>query len=107
MSWFAQIGTDNVVQQVLYVADVYNKSWVEQTYGGVWVEAFEDASQRGTFPSFGYTYDSVRDVFIPKKPFASWVLNEDTYIWQAPVLMPNDGKLYKWDETTTNWVEVI
>ncbi len=106
MSWFAQIGTDNVVQQVLYVADTYTAAWVEQTYGGVWIEAFEDASQRRNFPSKGYTFDQQQDAFIPPKPYSKWTLNETTWIWEAPVPMPTDEKMYTWDEDTTNWVEV-
>jgi hypothetical protein len=104
MSWFAQIGTDNVVQQVLYVADTYTAAWVEQTYGGVWIEAFEDASQRRNFPSKGYTFDQQQDAFIPPKPYSKWVLNGRTYRWEAPVQYPNDGGFYVWDDSDGIWV---
>jgi hypothetical protein len=60
---------------------------------------------RKNYAGIGFTYDRVKDAFIPPKPFASWVLNEDTCLWDAPVAMPDDGKLYQWDEATTNWVE--
>lgn len=61
---------------------------------------------RKNYAGIGYTYDAVRDAFIPPKPYASWVLNETTCLWDAPVAMPNDGKRYSWDEATTSWVEV-
>jgi len=54
----------------------------------------------------GYAYDSARDAFIPPQPFSSWVLNEETCLWDAPVAMPADGQLYTWDESTTSWVVV-
>ena len=54
----------------------------------------------------GYTYDEVRDAFYKPKPFVSWTLNESTCQWEAPVAFPDDGKEYKWDEATTNWVEI-
>jgi hypothetical protein len=59
---------------------------------------------RKNYAGTGYTYDSVRDAFIPPKPFPSWVLNEETCQWDAPVAMPDDGQCYAWDETTTSWV---
>ena len=54
----------------------------------------------------GYTYDATRDAFIPPKPFASWVLNETSCLWEAPTSMPTDDKKYYWDEQTTSWVEI-
>jgi hypothetical protein len=59
---------------------------------------------RKNYAGIGYTYDESRDAFIPPKPFASWVLNNDTCLWDAPVVMPDDGKLYQWDENTLSWV---
>ena len=66
---------------------------------------------RKNYAGLGYTYDAERDAFIPPKPFASWVLNEDSCLWDAPVAMPADAgtgeppKRYTWDEATTSWVE--
>jgi hypothetical protein len=60
---------------------------------------------RKNYAGIGYTYDPQRDAFIPPKPYPSWVLNEQTCIWDAPVPMPQDG-MYSWDEATTSWVEV-
>lgn len=62
---------------------------------------------RKNYAGIGYTYDANRDAFIPPKPFDSWVLNEDSCQWESPVAYPADGKMYAWNETNLNWVEVI
>lgn len=59
---------------------------------------------RKNYAGIGYTYDNQRDAFIPPQPFPSWILNENTCLWNAPVPMPTDGQLYQWDENTSNWV---
>jgi hypothetical protein len=67
---------------------------------------------RKNYAGIGYLYDPIRDAFIPPKPYASWVLDESTCLWKAPVDMPEDAgtgdppKVYQWDETTTNWIVV-
>lgn len=61
---------------------------------------------RKNYAGIGYTYDAQRNAFIPPKPFASWVLDEETCLWQAPVPMPDDGKPYSWDEENQTWVEI-
>ena len=61
---------------------------------------------RKNYAGIGYTYDSSKDAFISPKPFASWVLDETTCTWKAPVTYPSDGKEYRWNEDTTAWVEV-
>jgi hypothetical protein len=67
---------------------------------------------RKNYAGLGYTYDSERDAFIPPKPFASWILNEESCLWDAPVAMPEDAgtgeppKRYTWDEDSVNWIEV-
>jgi hypothetical protein len=61
---------------------------------------------RKNYAGIGFTYDAGRDAFIPHKPFASWLLNEETCLWSAPTPMPEDGKMYQWDEGTTSWTEV-
>jgi hypothetical protein len=58
---------------------------------------------RKNHAGIGYTYDEDRDAFIPKKPFNSWILNEDTCLWEAPVAYPQDNNEYTWNETTKNW----
>jgi hypothetical protein len=61
---------------------------------------------RKNYAGIGYTFDSTRDAFIPPKPYASWVLVEETCQWKAPVDMPTDDKKYSWNEETTSWIEI-
>jgi hypothetical protein len=92
--------------------DVY-KQTSYNTRGGVHYQADGTASAdqskafRKNFAGLGYTYDAQRDAFIPPKPFNSWVLDEASCLWNAPVAMPSDAgpdKRYTWDEATTSWV---
>ena len=71
------------------------------THGGV--HNNNGTPLRKNHAGIGYTYDEDRDAFIPKKPFNSWILNETTCQWEAPVVYPNDGQNYKWNETIQNW----
>lgn len=59
---------------------------------------------RKNYAGIGYTYDEQRDAFIPPQPYASWVLNENSCMWESPELYPDDGKMYSWDEATVSWV---
>ena len=61
---------------------------------------------RKNYAGIGFSYDPERDAFIPPKPFESWVLNEDTCLWEAPVAYPEDGETYTWDEESTSWTLV-
>lgn len=74
------------------------------TYGGVHISG--GTPFRKNFATIGSSYDPIRDAFIPPKPFASWILNEQKCIWEAPIQRPVDDKEYYWDEATVNWVEV-
>jgi hypothetical protein len=74
------------------------------TYGGA--HTLGGTPLRKNYAGIGYTYDSQRDAFIPPQPYSSWTLVEETCQWTAPVLYPTDGKMYQWDEATTNWIEV-
>jgi hypothetical protein len=74
------------------------------THGGV--HATGGVPFRKNYAGIGYTYDRERDAFIHPKPFASWVLNDDTCLWDAPVPYPDDGGMYQWDESTTSWQAV-
>ena len=62
---------------------------------------------RANYAGIGYTYDIVADVFYAPKPYSSWILNESTWTWEAPTPRPTDGKVYRWDEPTVSWVEVV
>ena len=76
----------------------YNTHGGEHVLGGT--------PYRKNYAGYGYHYDEQRDAFIPPKPYASWVLNESTCLWVAPVTRPDDNKAYVWDETQVNWVEI-
>lgn len=71
-----------------------------------WKQTSYNGNFRKNYAGVGYTYDAVRDAFIPPKPFDSWLLDETTLVWSTPVPYPQDGKQYQWDEPTTAWVEL-
>lgn len=113
MSHFAKI-VDGIVTQVIVAEPEFFDSFVDSS-PGEWVQTSynthggvhpEGRPLRKNYAGIGYTYDKERDAFIPPKPFASWILNEDTCLWDAPIPMPQDGKRYRWDEASLNWVEV-
>ena len=118
MAHFAKLDENNIVTFVTVgrqeddgkeadlcarTGDVY-KQTSYNTHGGV--HALGGTPLRKNYAGIGYTYDPVRDAFVPPRPYASWVLNETTCLWDAPVAYPDDGKRYSWDEATTSWVEV-
>ena len=112
MSHFAKV-VDGVVTQVIVAEPEFFNTFVDSS-PGEWLQTSynthggqhpEGRPLRKNFAGIGYTYDRTRDAFIPPKPFASWTLNEDTCLWDAPVSYPADGKVYRWDEATTSWVE--
>ena len=128
MAHWAELDSNNVVTRVL-VGDNNDPAgdegyqWLLDNLGGTWVktsynavggkrrnpetgEVTEEAGFRKNYAGIGYTFDAGRDAFIPPKPFNSWNLNEDTCLWDAPTPYPADGKMYRWDEDTTAWVEV-
>jgi hypothetical protein len=118
MAHFARIDENGVVQQVVVVdnKDTSDASGVEKEHigaahlekilGGTWKQTSYNGNFRKNYAGVGYTYDTQRDAFIPPKPYPSWILNEQTCLWEPPVAMPDDGKLYQWDEATTSWVEL-
>jgi hypothetical protein len=111
MSHFAQV-VDGIVSNVI-VADqdvidsgLFGTGWVQTSYnthGGVHPEG---TPLRKNYAGIGYTYDSVRDAFIPPRPYPSFVLNEDTCLWDPPVPRPTDGNIYTWNEATGAWVSM-
>jgi hypothetical protein len=114
MAHFAQIDENNTVTRVLVIEqDVVDSglfgepsTWVQTSYNTIGgVHTLGGTPLRKNYAGIGYTYDSVRDAFIPPKPYASWTLVEDTCHWQAPVPMNDDGKPYIWNEDTLSWVE--
>ena len=126
MAYFSKIGLNNKVIEVQSVADevLHDSNGVEQEVNGIdfltkltgwsiWVQCSYNTYAgvhinsgtpfRKNFPSKGYTYDEDRDAFIPPKPFNSWILNETTCRWEAPVARPDDGEQYNWNETNQTW----
>jgi hypothetical protein len=79
--------------------------WLIDNLGGTWIQTSYNANIRKNYAGIGFTYDEDRDAFIPPKPYDSWVLDEETCIWVAPVQMPSDGTDYDWDEQAGDWVE--
>jgi hypothetical protein len=112
MSHFAKV-IDGVVTEVLVIEqDVIDTGlfgdptlFIQTSYNTRGGQHPEGRPLRKNYAGIGYTYDLVRDAFIPQKPFPSWKLNEDTCLWDAPTLYPNDGKPYAWDEATLAWIE--
>jgi hypothetical protein len=115
MSHFAKIDENSTVIEVIVIEqDVVDtglfgdpNAWIQTSYntsGGV--HRLGGTPLRKNYAGIGYTYDVTRDAFIPPKPFASWTLNEDTCLYEAPTLMPTDGKMYSWSEDTLSWVEI-
>jgi hypothetical protein len=120
MASFAKIGLNNKVIEVLSVHnnELLDSNGVEQEVNGidfltkltgypVWKQTSYNNNIRKNHAGIGYTYDEDRDAFIPKKPFNSWILNEDTCRWEAPVAMPTttleDNQYYSWNESIINW----
>jgi len=112
MSHFAKVENGIVTQVIVAEQDVidsglFGTGWVQTSYNTQGGQHPEGRPLRKNYAGVGFTYDSGRDAFIPPKPYASWVLDEDTCLWDAPVAMPTDDKTYTWDEATTSWVEVV
>jgi hypothetical protein len=126
MASFAKIGLNSKVIEILSVVNevLHDSNGVEQeaigidfltkltgwaiwkqtsynTHGGIHKSG--GTPFRKNHAGIGYTYDEDRDAFIPKKPYNSWILNEQTCLWNSPTPMPNDGKKYNWNETNLTW----
>jgi hypothetical protein len=117
MAHFAQL-ENNIVTKIIVVA---NKVIIDENgneneqigidfcsnlLGGTWKQTSYNGSIRKNYAGIGFTYDEGRDAFIAPKVFNSWLLDEATCQWKAPVDYPTDGKFYEWNEETTNWNEV-
>jgi hypothetical protein len=122
MAHFAEIDENNIVTRVLVVGDDQEHRGQEfladdLDLGGTWLKTSYNTQGgvhtlggtpfRKNYAGIGYSYDETLDAFIPPKPYASWLLNEETCNWNAPVEMPvEEGKFFTWDEDTTSWVEL-
>jgi hypothetical protein len=111
MSHYAKV-ENGIVTQVV-VAD--GPDWCEQNLGGEWIQTSYNTSggvhSKGkiaihkNYAGIGYTFDGIG--FAAPQPFASWLLNKDSYMWEAPTPKPEDGKLYSWNEEDLTWEEII
>lgn len=118
MAHFAEIDQFGKVKRVIVVsnADTSDASGVEKEhigaafceklFGGTWKQTSYNGNFRKNYAGIGYTYNADIDAFVPPQPYASWVLNNTTAQWEAPVAMPQDGKRYSWDEATKTWKEM-
>jgi hypothetical protein len=114
MAHYAFLNENNIVTEVIVGKNEgedgkSGEDW-EAHYGAfrgqVCKKTSYNANIRKNYAGIGFKYDADLDAFIPPQPFASWVLNNDTAQWQAPITMPDDGKFYVWDEETISWKEV-
>ena len=111
MSHFAKVVDGKVVQVIVAEPEFFQTfvdsspgEWIQTSYNTRGGQHPEGRPLRKNYAGVGFTYDPQRDAFIPPKPYPSWVLNEETCLWGAPVPQPDDGKQYRWDESTTSWV---
>ena len=121
MAHFAELDSNNVVKQVIVVSNADTSTaqgeekesigiaFCERLLGGTWVKTSYNGNIRKNYAGIGFTYDKERDAFIPPKPYASWVLNETTCLWDSPVAYPTDvgtpeaPTRYTWNEETKSW----
>jgi hypothetical protein len=125
MAHFAEIDSNNVVLRVIVVdnrdtstpdgteVESIGVAFCQRLFGGNWLKTSYNGNIRKNYAGIGYTYNSGLDAFVPPRPFNSWVLNNSTAQWDAPIPMPSDAgtgeppKRYSWDEATTSWVENV
>jgi len=115
MAHFAEIGLSNTVVRVIVVnnnvltdadgneSEQLGVNFCRDLFGGTWLQTSYNDTIRKNFAATGYTYDAARDAFIPPQPYSSWVLNNTTCNWEAPVTQPNDDNMYIWNESTLSW----
>src|SRR6056300_1370968 len=121
MAHFAKIGIGNVIERVEVVSNdvaiteqagvdflnnLYgtNDIWKQTSYNTIGGEhKIGGTPFRKNYTGVGFKYDQYKDAFIPPKPFNSWILNETTCLWEAPVVYPTDGQVYNWNETNQSW----
>jgi hypothetical protein len=112
MAHFAKLGTGNIVEQVIVVSndiatteqagiEFLNNLYKDRNVA--WKQTSYNNNIRKNFAGIGFQYDQTRDAFIAPKPFNSWILNEDTCLWNAPVAMPINDNRYTWNESTLTW----
>jgi hypothetical protein len=115
MGHFAKVVDSKVVSVIVAEPDFFDTfvdsspgQWLQTSYNTQGnVHKNGGTPLRGNYAGIGYHYDPVADVFYAPQPYASWVLSPKTFLWEAPVAMPADGKSYEWEEATTSWKELV
>jgi hypothetical protein len=121
MAHFAKVLSEKVIQVIVADPEFFNTFidsspgfWIQTSYnthGGVHYgqdgQPDGGVALRANYAGVGYTYDTANDVFYAPQPYPSWTIGAPDWIWHPPTPMPTDGKLYRWDEPTLNWVELI
>jgi hypothetical protein len=112
MAHFAEVDSNNTVVRVLVVPDDAEDRGQDYLandlgLGGTWVQTSYNARIRKNYAGVGFTYDAERDAFIAPKPFDSWLLDEATCQWNAPVAYPTDGLMYQWNEEKKDWEAIV
>jgi hypothetical protein len=114
MSHYAKVLDGRVTQVIVAEPEFFNTfidttpgTWIQTSYNTYGNQHKQGGTPlRGNYAGIGYTYDQVHDVFYQPKPYTSWTLNHDTWVWEAPTPYPDDQtKKYQWDEATLTWVE--
>ena len=110
MAHYAFLDGNNIVTEVIVGIDetelidgLDTETWYGNFRDQVCKRTSYNGNYRKNYAGIGYTYDAERDAFIAPKPFESWLLDEDSCLWQAPVAYPNDGEQYIWDEESVSW----
>ncbi|MDB3961446.1 hypothetical protein N9411_00335 [bacterium] len=104
MAHFAKLNNNIVTEVIVAEQDFINSGAVGDSF--LWVQTSYNKNFRKNYAGVGDTYDKTRDAFIAPKPYASWILVEDTCQWKPPTDYPDDGKMYEWHEDTTSWKEI-
>jgi hypothetical protein len=114
MSHFAKVN-NGIVEQVIVAEPEFFETFVD-TSPGEWIQTSYNTHGnqhilggtplRGNYACIGFIYDRTNDVFYAPKPYQSWTINQTTWLWEAPIAYPTDGKDYTWNESTTSWIEV-
>ena len=112
MSHFAKVKDGKVVQVIVAEKEFFDTFvdtgagiWLQTSYNTLANQHPEGRPLRGNYAGIGYTYDATNDVFYAPQPYPSWILNNTTWLWEAPVAYPTDDKLYVWNESIINWEE--
>jgi hypothetical protein len=104
MNYYAKVVNNRVMQVIAAEQDLIDSGKLGDP--DLWIPASDTGGIRINFPSVGFSYDAMRDAFIPPKPYPSWVLDEATCQWSAPIAAPDTGLTYNWIEQTKNWLLV-